>query len=249
MEGAIGANSVIITKATVAPTANISSKADKTRQINQKLNPAASVFIVGVFTNTKLNPAAKDFSIKSTIFYEEAVTTIGTPETPMNVVAHYKALEAAPYESMENPRESLVCCGYIPSVHAEYHCSDEDRIDEETLNKIRRLDDNGVENIPLFTGSTPANMTTSNMPISSLSVDELFSEVSATGVAKIYVAELSNKFMLHSTGPSVCLKAFSQLSPFLEVFQSSIHSKGNGSRDSIEEEMRSRSFPLTTNTA
>jgi len=229
MEGAIGINPVISTETTVAPRADIPYKADKVHQINQKLNPIASMFIVSAFTNIKLNPPAKDFNItqptladtpRSTIFHEETVTTLATPE------------------SMEIPLERCVACRYIPSVDAECHYSDEAEIVEETPSMIKWLHNNGVENIPLFTGSKSANMKTSNLPISSLSVDGLFSEVSATGVARIGVAELSNNFMLDSTDPWACTKAVSNLSPLAEALYPSIRSRVSRSLEVIEEKMQ-----------
>lgn len=213
-----------------------------------------SVLVVGASPN-ELSPAAKDLDIAKaeiadtiapTVSHEETTATLAMPESSPELAACRKALEAALYDNMETPRERLIRCRYSTSADAEYHAAEYHAVDEENfvgemLNKVKCLDDNGFEIVPLVTGLTIADMTTSNHPRPSLSINDLFARVAATGASKVGITDSPDKVALISNGPRASANTGFQFRPSAEVFRPSSHSL-----QSVEHEIRSQLPTITT---
>ncbi|KAI2477443.1 hypothetical protein Ptr902_11068 [Pyrenophora tritici-repentis] len=207
---------VVATEVTVAYAADVSPKADSIQRPNSSLNPAVIDFVIS-------NPTIVITSNPPV-----------SPEAAIDIIAHRKALEA----DMETPREMFMRCKYITSVDAEYLSSfegDDDIIDESS-NKIKCLDSNGFEIIPLLNGLSLADITTNTESAPTLSVDDLFAKVSATNVSKISATESSEILAIDSLDPWACIS---------QILHSSSVSQDGRTLASVEAEMRSRSSSMT----
>jgi hypothetical protein len=135
------------------------------------------------------------------------------------MAAHRKALEAALYENVETPRQRLNRCKHIRSADAEYHeytVQEEGALVDDFAPTLKCLDDNGFEVSPIATG-----LAIEDSSAVSLSVDDLFTKVSESGVSMVGASKCTESCTLEFIEATLVRETADECKPVVKIPRSS----------------------------